>query len=461
MIIVTKKANVIKKINLEIPLSLLTKREIYRIKDKLNPLNPKYLNALKMGFQTFGIQKRIKLYLEYINKICIPREFDICSLLNRKIKYIDRTKDGKCVNFQDNIILDEEQNKIFHRILKQKNGIIKADCGRGKTVVLLKCISIISRKTLILVHSLILLEQWIEMINKFLNIEIEDIGIIGGGEKKYGEKITIGLVQTVHKGKLDYEFTNSLGIVVCDEVHKFSAPIFIKSMMLFPAKIRLGATATDKRNDGLDYIFRWNIGDVFEIQDNSEMPKIFIVDVPTEIEDWNKLTNYRGNDINISKMITEISNNKNREEILIKIILKLFSKNRKLLVLCDRVKQANRIYEKIKEYFPSTGIITGKSKKDRKLELKKDIIVATNQVLKEGVNKPSLDTLLDIGVYGDPIRAIQSAGRVKRKFPDKKEPWIICFRDYKISICTALIRKRIKQYNRKGYKILEKTNICK
>ena len=44
-----------------------------------------------------------------------------------------------------------------------------------------------------------LLNQWIARIGTFLGIPAEQVGILGNGKKQIGEKITVSLVQSVHK----------------------------------------------------------------------------------------------------------------------------------------------------------------------------------------------------------------------------------------------------------------------
>ena len=45
--------------------------------------------------------------------------------------------------------------------IKGAGGILEVPCGRGKTVMALKIISTLSKKTLIIVHKEFLMNQWI------------------------------------------------------------------------------------------------------------------------------------------------------------------------------------------------------------------------------------------------------------------------------------------------------------
>jgi superfamily II DNA or RNA helicase len=53
--------------------------------------------------------------------------------------------------------------------------------------------------TLIIVHRIQLLDQWVERLKMFLNITAEQIGIIGGGKQKPSGIIDIAVIQSLIK----------------------------------------------------------------------------------------------------------------------------------------------------------------------------------------------------------------------------------------------------------------------
>ena len=52
---------------------------------------------------------------------------------------------------------------------------------------------------LVVVHTKELLDQWIDRIGTFLGIPADEVGRIGGGKMKVGDKITVALVQSLYK----------------------------------------------------------------------------------------------------------------------------------------------------------------------------------------------------------------------------------------------------------------------
>ena len=80
-----------------------------------------------------------------------------------------------------------------------------------------------------------------------------------------------------------------------------------------------------------------------------------------------------------------------------------------------------------------------------------DVIVGTYAMAQEGLDIPSLDTL----ILATPKTSItQSVGRILRDAPDKKDPVVLDLVDPKISILNAYWGSRKKTYKKLGYNIL-------
>ena len=80
--------------------------------------------------------------------------------------------------------LKKEQKPAVKALLKYDTGVFSAATGFGKTVIAAHIIAKRKRNTLILVHRKQLLDQWIERLQAFLNIDHITIGKIGGGKRK-------------------------------------------------------------------------------------------------------------------------------------------------------------------------------------------------------------------------------------------------------------------------------------
>lgn len=83
-----------------------------------------------------------------------------------------------------------------------------------------------------------------------------------------------------------------------------------------------------------------------------------------------------------------------------------------------------------------------------------DIVVATYKKAADGVDIPSLDTLIYASPFGSSITLIQSAGRIKRKYGNKKYGLVIDIKDNGNTLAEGLFYKRIRLLKNNGATIL-------
>jgi len=123
-------------------------------------------------------------------------------------------------------------------------GVIVIPTGGGKTHIGLWAIAKLRKKTLIVVPTIALLEQWKSNIEKYLGIS--KIGIFGANQKVLDE-ITI---TTYDSAYLNAEtFADKFGLVIFDEVHHLPSENYKLIAELLLSEFRLGLTATPERSD--------------------------------------------------------------------------------------------------------------------------------------------------------------------------------------------------------------------
>ncbi|MDR3013752.1 MAG: DEAD/DEAH box helicase [Chitinispirillales bacterium] len=138
------------------------------------------------------------------------------------------------------------------------SGVVVLPCGAGKTVVGLYAMSLLKRRTLILVTNVTAAHQWKREIMDKTGLRDDEIGEYSG-EAKEIRPVTIATYQilTYRKSRNDvflhFDIFNSQnwGLIIYDEVHLLPAPIF-KFTANIQARRRLGLTATLIREDGLE-----------------------------------------------------------------------------------------------------------------------------------------------------------------------------------------------------------------
>lgn len=131
--------------------------------------------------------------------------------------------------------------QIFMKKTEEENfygGIISLGCGEGKTVLALKIISELKRKTLVIVHKEFLVNQWKERIAEF--IPTVKVGRIQQDEcNVVGKDIVIGMIHSLALKEYPGIY-NMFGVVVNDEAHRISAETFSEATPKFNSRYRLG-----------------------------------------------------------------------------------------------------------------------------------------------------------------------------------------------------------------------------
>ena len=136
------------------------------------------------------------------------------------------------------------------------SGVVVLPCGAGKTIVGLYVMSLLKRKTLILVTNVTASHQWKREILDKTDMSADQIGEYSS-ETKDIRPITLATYQilTYRRKKtgpfIHYDLFNSQnwGLIIYDEVHLLPAPVF-KFTADLQARRRLGLTATLIREDG-------------------------------------------------------------------------------------------------------------------------------------------------------------------------------------------------------------------
>jgi len=424
-----------------------------KIKNALMFKNPKYVQLKNMGFSLKGISEYLFYYkiIDSENTIEIPREFPIEGYIDEFVTIDERAK-GEKVSFPAKLLkpLYKDQNDAVEQLEKNQGGIIVMPAGSGKTVVGIEMIRRCGVKALILVHKNFLMDQWANRIENFLGVEV---GKIGNGYFDLDKPIVIGMIQSLlRQERIFREF----GLVISDEVHRLGSEQWSKVIRKFPGKLRVGLTATDKRTDGLEKIFIYGIGSiVYRKEEKFKNTKVFQIKINTKVPYYKAFSSWR-NKLDLGMLITTLSKDRKRNELIIDKIIEINRVGRTVLVLSHRVKHLKYLKEKLE------GTIRGKiglyigetSREDRqKLEEKGSIILATVQMVKEALDIPRLDTLVLTTPIGNKLGLIQATGRIQRKFKGKKFPVIIDIVDSNMLITLGMARKRKFLYEKLGYSV--------
>jgi len=296
-----------------------------------------------------------------------------------------------------------------------------------------------------------LLNQWKDRIQQFL--PKAQIGIIQKNKVDIvGKDVVIGMLQSLAMKDYSPSTFDSFGLTIIDETHHISSKVFSKALFTVCTKYMIGLSATPIRKDGLTKVLNWFIGDIiFSVQrENQNTVNVdisnFKCDEYTEDPPLNKMGK-----ISLSTVINQLVVIEKRNNLIIDLLKKDMADNRKTILLTDRRNHCEILFSLVQQHIPSStvGLYMGGMKQNELEKSEKcDIILATFSLAHEGLDIPTLDTLILASPKTD---IIQSCGRILRETVGKKNtPLIHDIVDRYASLPSQALKRR-KYYVESGF----------
>jgi len=330
------------------------------------------------------------------------------------------------------------------------------------TVMSIKIVSILAKKTLIVVHKEFLLNQWIERIQEFM--PTARIGRIQGPVfDSEGKDIVIGMLQTLYDREFPEGAFDDFGLTIVDEVHRIGSCQFSKALLRIQTPYMLGVTATLERKDGLTKVIHHFIGptvysDPAGLQSDDGSVLVRGIEFISHDPEFNQVvTDFRGN-TQFSTMITKLCNHEPRIQFLVQTLTGLVHEtpdaqilvlghNRCLLVSIHDALVAGNV--------ATVGYYLGGMKQQAlEASTEKQIILASYAMASEGFDHKNLSILVMITPKTD---IIQSVGRIFRQ--KHARPLIVDIVD-KHDTFQNQWRKRRAYYKKCGFRIHQSTNLA-
>lgn len=413
------------------------------VADELTVENPKFKEAVNAGRSTWGIQPVIKNFNVDQGIIHLPRGYldrllQIMQENNLSVNIIDnRSFFGKNAIQHEHVIDPRDyQYKALSIMAQHTEGVLVAPAGSGKTVMGIALAIMAGQKMLWITHTKVLADQFINRVGQFItNLEEDDLGSIMAGKWIIGDKITVGLVQTlVRSPEKINEISDDFGMVIVDEAHHCPASTFTSVVNSLNPYYLYGLTATPKRRDGLQNILFQNIGPVRHVIPRSEVAKGNRVITPT-IKVVKLQTPLLGID-NYQQLLKALVENDERNNIIISDIVREQALGNVCIVVTDRKIHAEILFEKLKEKGVKVGIATGhynnNFRKTTLTDLEKGLIntlVCTSHLVGEGFDHAPLNRLFLCLPFRDEAKCEQVSGRVQRSCPGKTDSIIYDYVD--------------------------------
>ena len=325
------------------------------------------------------------------------------------LKNIKKCKTPKKDSFPVNIakfngrlrpLQKEVQTEAIQLLNKTGTCILSLYTGAGKTITAINLACKIKLKTLIIVHRLILINQWKESIKtvcKDAKIQILST------KSKFDDECNFFIMNAINVSKKEHGFFDKIGTLIVDEIHVMATDKLSQSFYYVTPKYCIGLSATPYRPDGMDELL-----DVY-FSTNRIIRKLFRNHYVFRIES-NFKPEYKigaNGKLDWNSVLESQTSSIERNQIIIDIVR--FFKDRNFLILSKRISQVNYLVKKLSELGENVTSLIGVKKH---FDYDSRILIATVQKAGVGFDHPKLNSLIiasDVEEY-----FIQYLGRVFR-----------------------------------------------
>jgi superfamily II DNA or RNA helicase len=355
------------------------------------------------------------------------------------------------------------QEPVVDSFLKPEphDGILSLQTGGGKTVCALYIAAQLRLPTLVLVHNTFLRDQWIERIQSFL--PAARIGSVQGDTLDIENKdIVVGMLQTISMKDFAPDTFAQFGLVIVDECHHIASEAFSQAIPKLTSKYMLGLSATPERKDRLMHVINWCLGPILYQSDTSDKVddkvKVQVIEFETNDAKFNEIIYNHAGVMFTSLMINKLVEFEPRNKLLIELLEDVYEeKGRQILVLTDRVEHTKTLFQLLPEHIQTeTGILARGMKPAVRDDFckSKRILLSTYQLVKEGFDVASLNTLLIATPRPD---VDQIVGRILRVEKSKRttHPLILDVVDVPFR---RQFHERLSLYRKRNY-IMEKVTV--
>jgi len=434
--------------------------------------NPEFYRAQAMRLPTYDKPRVIACAEDHLEHLGLPRGCldDVMSLF-KELKIRTTINDQRFAGIPLSATfagtLRPEQEAAAASLLAHDTGVLAATTAFGKTVLAAHLVAARGVNTLILVHRQQLMEQWIDRLSTFLDLDTKAIGRLGGGKRKLTGKLDVALIQSlVRKGVVD-DRISEYGHLVVDECHHLSAHSFELVVRRAKARFVLGLSATVARKDGHHPIVFMQCGPVRHRVDARQqaMARPFshrVIVRPTGLRpsadpDPDRRVEYQN-------LCTAIIQSAPRNQMIRDDVLAAIKDGRSPLVLTERTDHIAILAELLRPHVSRLILLQGgmgrKALREAadtltdSSESESRVVLATGKFIGEGFDDPRLDTLfLTMPVSWRGIVA-QYAGRLHRLHEGKREVRIHDYADLHIPMLARMFNKRCEGYEAVGYSVL-------
>ena len=432
--------------------------------------NPEFYRAQAMKRSTFGIPRIVACAELLSHHVALPRGCraameQLLDELGIACHVRDERNTGRPVEpaFLGQLI--PEQKAAAEALLAHETGVLAAATGFGKTVVAASMIAARKVNTLILVHRNQLMDQWIARLAAFLDLPEGEIGRIGGGNRKPGGIVDVGMLQSHVRDNTVDDIVADYGHLVVDECHHLSATKFEMVARRAKARYVLGLSATVTRRDGHHPIVFMQCGPIrFRASAKAEARRH-----PFRHRAILRPTSFRLPDSDhedcppIQRIYAALADDEGRNALIFDDVLTALEAGRSPILLTERKDHADRFAERLGRFARNVILLRGGMGAKQRREVMQRLegipgheergLVATGRYIGEGFDDARLDTLFLTMPISWRGTLAQYVGRLHRIHPEKREVLVYDYLDDAVPALRRMAAKRVRGYENLGYTV--------
>ena len=446
--------------------------------------NPQFFQNLALGFSTRETPRIVYDGYDEGDYIVLPRGcFEELKrhLSDAEIPYdiVDKRQKGRTIDVSFNGELYPEQTVAADRLLSYDMGMLAAATAFGKTVIGANLIARRKVNTLVLVHTVEIMNNWVRDLERFLTINEElptyttPKGRVKRRDSVIGtfssqKRAATGIIDIAMIGSLGKEYdvnpmVRDYGMIIVDECHHAAAATFENVLRASAAKYIYGMSATVKRGDKQERKLLMQLGPIrhrYTAKERAIKQGIehYVYPRFTRMIDLSS-----SDDRHISELYRLIVDSELRNMQIVADAVDCVKKGRTPVVMTKYREHAENLYGLLQGAADHVFLLQGGKSMKARAELREKmatvsrdesmIMVATGQYIGEGFNYPRLDTMLLAMPISFEGNVEQYAGRLNRDYEGKKDVIIFDYIDQHIPVLERMYHRRLRTYKKIGFEV--------
>lgn len=312
----------------------------------------------------------------------------------------------------------------------EDKALVIASTGTGKTYMsAFDVIQCSPNRVLFLVHREEILRSAESTFKRLIKNKGKTTGLLTGTTKDINVDYLFSTIQSMNNDINNFR-EDEFDYIIVDEAHHSSSPTYKKVMEYFKPKFLLGMTATPERCDGENIFDLFDNNVALEVRLHEALEEELVIPFH-----YFGITDIEGIDLSNIKVdnLVEISKRLKVNERVDFIIEKMNfyghdGYNRKCIGFCINIEHAEFMSEQFNIRGINSVCLTGNDSADERAKYIKRLecddddleVIFTVDIFNEGVDIPSVNTVLMLRPTNSPIVFIQQLGRGLRKYESKE-----------------------------------------